>query len=479
MKIVTHQTRLSRIEREKKAFISKVFSDSNSGWHKASPDQAIEILNEHLEGSAKALLKAFMPYFTNNRYDKVIPSRATLAYEAKISDSSVKRYTKTLVALGIISKEERRYRADGKKQQSNRYYIADYFLRPDVLHALKNMFRNIARILFNTALLFSNTGSMKRDPVLILNDFYFKPLLLHKRVTLTRACASGVVVKVTNRKGESVNAESLRVIEANRDKLPLTLRGQLKLACYPVVVVNYVVKQRLKLNADNLMAFILGIARKQCDNLGLPDADFGPFLVQQQELDVAAQPYIDFDALEALKTKPQQRDGAKYSGNTTASVGVGAKPFELEDNRTEWTSEQRSACKQAIVDLYETHHHPTMYTSEQEIERYKVVLEKYPANKSVPEPERKLTKDAITAMNKWAPKLLARGINPEGLAFFQMDKAMRDMCFCCGVTGFRGNNIPCTAEKCYAPAKPKIMAQQEETKSNPPSGEFSMANLPF
>ncbi|MGH3053491.1 MAG: hypothetical protein ACRDL7_00760, partial [Gaiellaceae bacterium] len=112
-----------------------------------------------------------------------------------------------------------------------------------------------------------------------------------------------------------MSRESIDLIQDNLDKLPLTTRGALKLGCYPVPVVQYILKQKLNMGATDLFSYILGIAKKQNASLGLAPVDYSDFDRASVVAGINNEPYIDADLFEALKQKPKQQWEASRSNN--------------------------------------------------------------------------------------------------------------------------------------------------------------------
>ena len=133
-----------------------------------------------------------------------------------------------------------------------------------------------------------------------------------------------------------MNNDSLKLIKNNLDKLPLTLHGTVKLAVYPVEVVNYIISKPLKLEADDLFGYMTGIARNYCKQNGLADPTWTLCNKLIDELEVRNQPLIDADALEILvkNQKPKSKPKSMSHNNQKTSTSIQKPIREIEFGST-------------------------------------------------------------------------------------------------------------------------------------------------
>ena len=303
-KILHTKDILSNNSLEKADKQGSCFTKPNSPLNNLSFDFLLEAIQHFLTYKELFRFKALLGVFESFP-EKVDCSLPTLAKWAGISLRTLERLLTKLHALGFINKEWR-------NKKTNLYFIHEVFTRPHIKNRLKRFFANVRNVFISSSLLFSTvTGSMENGGVLISKDIYLNKTL-HTDRELPYEAQVEKQIKPKKYKERLMNKESMNLIEANLDKLPLTTRGILQLSCYPVSVVEWLLTKKLNIQANDIFSYLIGTAKRHATSLGIERVDFSLAEQMAISLKVHQEPYIDADLLEELK-KNQQRENSKQS----------------------------------------------------------------------------------------------------------------------------------------------------------------------
>jgi len=289
----------------------KSYSYKNSYCAIKSPDEVIHFLQRDCTDADRIIFKGLWSLFENKNFEYVGMSQYKLASITGTSRRSVQRCLDKLYAQRILHREiPPKKRLD--RNEVNKYRINEYLMRDNVVYRVRCFLKNISVVLFTLASLCSPVPhSRNLGAVLLIKERYLNksaaggcPLPRDARAREAARLDWDYITK----KGDVVNADSLKLIKNNLDKLPLTTRGMLKLAVYPVTTIEHILAKRLNLNVDNLFSYIWSIARKETDPSFVVDFSF--YEKSCHALGLNNDPYIDADQLQELK---QQREATESS----------------------------------------------------------------------------------------------------------------------------------------------------------------------
>ena len=442
---VSHEApALSTFYNRKLSFTDNSFSWSNSLWRAKTAPQTISRIKETFTPAPLRVFRTLYSYFITK--PQVFVSQEVLAAEAGVCRSTVRRFFKVAIDHDIVDIEHN-FKQENGSYYSNRIRLNAHFLKHEILHMLKSLFINMRYGLFQLKSLISRkTALAANEPIEVLNVNLKEHNTLTDRVPTPRE-------RLKKKKDIHLNKESINLIEANLDKLPLTTRGILRLGCYPVEVVQFIIKKGVNTQADDIFAYMIGTARKFNASEGRPPVDFSFADKAAVALNIHQQPYIDADRLAELKS--QQREAPKSQNKSwtnqkqsAGSLGNPAPEWSAEGHRN-WDDDQKRLEMQKYCDLYEMLGHNLPAAAKEKYDLFKKLLAAHPVPAGTVPGNQEKTREDIERLAKMAKKVSALGINPQGLAFWQMNEALRGNCFCCIVNRTNGDNPPCTKPNCF------------------------------
>ena len=304
----------------------KTYLNINSLWRSKSITEAIGLFKADFTETDRLIIKFMLKLFRSCKY--VAMNQQTIAEETGTSRRSVQRCLDRLYEHDIL----RRYFPHKKhinKNETNHYYINEYFTQEIIAYPLRCFFSNVTVILFTLASLYPNpTSSFPSGALLNLNDsVLIKPTV---RDSISTGMESiGEVFITKKRKEIKVNKETITLLSNNLDKLPLTERGIMKLSHFTPEVISQVLKQRLNLNVVDLFAYIWSIAKAKALPLNSDDFDHSLYNKTCKVLGIEHKPYIDSDLFQQLQQREMMMQPYKpkimshnYKATTSSTQAV-------------------------------------------------------------------------------------------------------------------------------------------------------------
>lgn len=131
-----------------------------------------------------------------------------------------------------------------------------------------------------------------------------------------------------------VHNESYEAIKKELGRWPLTLKGMLKLSCYPVEVVSWLIGQEPPLEKKDPFTYSLKMCSNRCRELGLPFPNYAKYDQAERELDLKSEPWMDVERVKELlaaKKKATHKPAQEFSYSAGYDKWGTKRPDTLEE----------------------------------------------------------------------------------------------------------------------------------------------------